>query len=74
MKTTVRRVAGRLADAFREMNEAQQLMFALRTAMDRYVPNPSAAPDTYEEFLARTSGALLHEPPARKRAGRARRD
>lgn len=74
MKTTVRRAAGKLADVVREMHEAQQLMFALRTSMDRYVENPHAAPDTYDEFLARTSGILLHEPPARRRTGKARRD
>jgi hypothetical protein len=67
MMTTVRRVVSKLADAVREMNEAQRLMLALRLAPDRYVENPHAAPDTYGEFLARTSGALLHEPPARKR-------
>ena len=72
MKTTVRRVAGKLADAVREMNEAQRLTLVLRTATDRYLENPDAAPDTYGEFLARTSGALLHEPPARKRARKAR--
>jgi hypothetical protein len=55
------------------MNEAQRLMFVLRTATDRYTANPGAAPDTYQEFLARTSGALLHEPPARKRARKTRR-
>jgi hypothetical protein len=73
MKTTARQVAGKLADAVHEMNEAQRLMLALRTATDRYVEHPGAAPDTYQEFLARTSGALLHEPPARKRVRRARR-
>ena len=73
MRTTVRRVAGKLADAVHEMNEAQRLMMVLRTAPDRYVENPGAAPDTYEEFLARTSGALLHEPAARKRVRRAGR-
>jgi hypothetical protein len=73
MKTRARRVAGKLADAVHEMNEAQRLMLALRTATDRYEANPGAAPDTYHEFLARTSGALLHEPPARKRIRRARR-
>jgi hypothetical protein len=67
MKTTMRRVAGKLADAVHEMNEAQRLMLVLRTATDRYTVNPGAAPDTYAEFLARTSGALLHEPSARKR-------
>ncbi len=74
MKTTVRRVAGKLADAVREMHEAQRLTLVLRTATDRYVENPGAAPDTYGEFLARTSGVLLHEPPARKRIRKAQRD
>jgi hypothetical protein len=73
MKTTVRRVAGKLADVVHEMNEAQRLLLVLRTATDRYVENPGAAPDTYQEFLARTSGALLHEPPARRRGRKARR-
>ena len=74
MKATVRRVAGKLADTVREMNEAQRLMLVMRTATDRYVQGPQAAPDTYDEFLARTSGLLLHEPPARKRTRKARRD
>jgi hypothetical protein len=73
MKTTMRRVAGKLADAVHEMNEAQRLMLALRTAPDRHIERPGAAPDTYEEFLLRTSGALLHEPSARKRSRRAAR-
>jgi hypothetical protein len=72
MNTTVRRVAGKLADAVREMHEAQQRMMVLQTAMDRHVRNPGAAPETYAEFLARTSGVLLHEPPARKRTRKAR--
>jgi hypothetical protein len=74
MKTALRRVAGKLADAVREMNEAQRLMLVLRTATDRYIENPGLAPDTYDEFVHRTSGVLLHEPPARKRIRKARRD
>ena len=70
MNATVRRVAGGLAGAVRAMNEAQRRMLVLRTAPDRYIQNP-AAPDTYHEFLARTSGVLLHEPPARKRGRKA---
>jgi hypothetical protein len=73
MKTAVRRAAGKLADIVREMNDAQRLMLVLRTATDRYVENPHAAPDTYDEFLIRTSGVLRHEPPARKRARKTRR-
>ncbi len=72
MKAAMWRVADKLAGAIHEMNEAQRLMLALRTATDRYEANPNAAPDTYHEFLARTSGALLHEPSARKRAGKPR--
>ena len=74
MRATVRRVAGKVADTVREMNEAQRLMLVMRTATDRYIERPHAAPDTYDEFLARTSGALRHEPPARKRTRKARRD
>jgi hypothetical protein len=73
MKTAVRRAADRLTDVVREMNEAQRLMLALRTGVDRWAENPDAAPDTYEEFLARTSGVLLHEAPARKRMKTGRR-
>lgn len=73
MRKTVRRAAGKLADTIREMNEAQRLMLVLHNATDRYVENPGAAPETYDEFLARTSGMLLHEPSARKRIRRGRR-
>jgi hypothetical protein len=67
MKSTVRRAAGKLADAVREMHEAQRLMLVLQNAPDRYREDPGAAPHTYDEFLARTSGPLLHEPSARRR-------
>lgn len=73
MMTTVSRVAGKVAGTVREMNEAQQLMLAIKTGGDRYVEDRDAMPDSYEEFLFRTSGALRHEPSARKRARRARR-
>jgi hypothetical protein len=72
MKSTMRRAAGKLADTVREMNEAQRLMLVLRNAPDRYIRD-RGAPDTYEEFLFRTSGALLHEPSARRRDRLARR-
>ena len=45
-------------------------MMAVSTAPDRYTARPDAAPDTYAEFLFRTSGLLLHEPSARARARR----
>ncbi len=74
MRTAVRRVAVKLMDTLREMNEAQRLVLVWRTATDGYRQNPDAAPDTYGEFLVRTAGVLRHEPPARKRQRHARRD
>jgi hypothetical protein len=59
------RMAGRVAAAIAEMNEAQRRMTMLRASLDRYPFQPDEPPDTYDEFLARTSGLLRHEPPAR---------
>jgi hypothetical protein len=73
MKSALQRAVGKVADAVREMNEAQRLMLVLRTGTEMYAENPDAAPDTYEEFLVRTSGVLLPEPSARKRARKAAR-
>lgn len=73
MKAAVRRAVDAVAGIVHEMNEAQRLGVVLRTAVDRYVPNPDAVPDTYAEFLVRTSGVLLHEPSARQRERRSRR-
>ena len=52
---------------FAECAYAQRRMTQLRLAPDRYVLGPSAAPDTYAEFLYRTSGPVRHEPSARDR-------
>lgn len=68
----LRRAAGKVAATFREMNEAQRRAFALRTAPDRYLPESGKPPDTYAEFLMRTSGVLLHERSARARERRGR--
>jgi len=46
---------------------AQRRMAILRTAPDRQARCPDVAPDTYAEFLFRSSGVLLREPPARAR-------
>lgn len=69
----LRQLAGRLAAVLREMDEAQRRMLVVRTALDRYMENPDEAPDTYAEFLMRTSGALVREPSARVRQERVRR-
>ena len=63
--TFVRQLLGWIASSFAELTDAQRKM----TAPDRYVFRNAAPPDTYEEFLFRTSGSLRHEPPARKRVG-----
>jgi hypothetical protein len=63
----LRRAARRVAAVVAEMNEAQRRMAVLRTAPDRYLFDPNEPPATYDEFLARTSGRLLHEPTAAER-------
>jgi len=62
------RFARRVADVISDCNEAQRRMVALWLAPDRYVADPDHAPDTYAEFLYRTSGWLRHEPAACDRA------
>jgi hypothetical protein len=66
--TRLRRFGRRVREIFAECAHAQRRLAELTTSPDRYVFNPHAAPDTYEEFLYRTSGLLRHEPPARPRA------
>jgi hypothetical protein len=61
-------IVRRIAAVIRECGDAQRRMAAIRTSPDRYAARPDAAPDTYAEFLFRTSGVLLHEPSARDRA------
>ena len=68
MKTAqLRRLFGKVAAVVSEMNEANRRMIILRAAPDRYLLNSDEGPATYHEFLARTSGPLLHEPAARRR-------
>lgn len=63
----LRRMARRVAATVAEMNDAQRRLLVLRSAPDRYLIAPDDPPETYSEFLARTSGPLLHEPSARLR-------
>jgi hypothetical protein len=65
-------VARRISQIISECNEAQRRLTIRRLAYDPNLPEPDVAPDTYAEFLLRTSGPLLREPSARQRlAGRA---
>jgi len=72
----VRRAARAVAATVAECNRAQRRMTELRFNADRFPLDGGAQPpDTYAEFLFRTSGLLAHEPPADKRfsGGQARR-
>jgi hypothetical protein len=64
----LRRLARKLRAAIAEYNDATHLMTELTTAPDHYVLRPRTVPDTYAEFLYRTSGPLAHEPSASARA------
>jgi hypothetical protein len=65
MNGRLRSLPGRFAAVVAGMNEAQYRVSVLRSAPDRYLLRPDEPPDTYAEFLARTSGPLLREPLAR---------
>ena len=62
------RLGRRVADLVAECQYAQRRMSALRTNPDIYGRDGNKAPDTYAEFLFRTSGARPHEPAAAGRA------
>jgi hypothetical protein len=57
----------KIAAVIGECQYAQRRMAVLRTAPDLQAIRPNAAPDSYAEFLFRTSGVLLREPSARAR-------
>lgn len=68
MRYTLRSLARRLGAVVAECNYAQRRVTELATSPDGYLAEPNRAPDTYREFLMRTSGLLMHEPPAARRA------
>jgi hypothetical protein len=59
--STITRVARRVRAALSEMNYANTLMLSYG------LEQSDRAPDTYAEFLLRTSVTTVHEPPARCR-------
>jgi hypothetical protein len=61
------RAARRFGSVIAEVHRQQQRLTKIYQSTDHYLPNSDAAPATYSEFLARTRGALLHEPSARAR-------
>jgi hypothetical protein len=62
------RIARRAARIAAECNYAQRRLTQLRLSLDSHVYDVRQVPDSYREFLQRTSGALRHEPSARDRA------
>jgi len=62
------RTAFAVLGVIEEMNDAQRRAARARMAYDQVLPNPAQAPDSYQEFLLRTSGPARHEPTARQRA------
>jgi len=69
----IQRITRTIAGIVEECNYAQRRLLELRMDPQRYVFASWDAPDTYADFLARTSGPLLHEPSAADRAVRPRR-
>ncbi|MGN6794820.1 MAG: hypothetical protein ACTHJW_20730 [Streptosporangiaceae bacterium] len=67
----VARLSVRLTQFMSELGYWQRRSAILSLAPDRYLAHPDRAPDTFSEFMARTSGPLLREPSCKARlAGR----
>ena len=62
------RLGKRIANIVAECDYAQRRSFAIMTNPDSYLTDRDHAPDTYAEFLFRTSGGLLHEAASSQRA------
>jgi hypothetical protein len=63
--STITRIARRVRAVLSEMNYASTRATALM--LSNGLEQSDRAPDTYAEFLLRTSVTPLHEPPARCR-------
>jgi hypothetical protein len=61
------RFGKRIASIVAECDYAQRRSFAIMTSPDSYLMDRDQAPDTYAEFLFRTSGGLLHESASGQR-------
>jgi hypothetical protein len=70
MKRFLRALARRVGAVVAECNYAQRRITVLQSNPDLYLVAPDEAPDSYQEFLLRTTGPLDHEPSAAARCGR----
>jgi len=68
LTTGLVRFGQRITSIVAECNYAQRRVFAVMTSPDHYVTERDKAPDTYVEFLFRTSGGLMDEPARAQRA------
>jgi hypothetical protein len=68
LTTGLVRFGRRIASIVAECNYAQRRVFAIMTSPDNYVTERDKAPDTYAEFLFRTSGGLMDEPACAQRS------
>jgi hypothetical protein len=66
--TVLIRVARRIAAIHGEISYAQRRVDAMRTSPDLYLADPGKMPETYAEFLFRTSGVLVSERIAMRAA------
>ena len=64
------KAARRVGAVLAECHEARRRTVALALAPDRQLAKPDEPPETYAEFLFRTSAPLAHEPAARHRSTR----
>jgi hypothetical protein len=65
------RFISRMTMSMVELNRVQRRVTVLFLVQDRHLPQPNQPPETYAEFLIRTSGPMLHESSAKSRlAGR----
>lgn len=71
MPSGLRKVARKIASVVAECNWAQRRLAELRMDPERYVLT-GRPPETFAEFLMRTSGPLRHEPPASQRGAGSR--
>lgn len=67
---TTNNLLRRLTNTIREMNDGVRLSTEFR--LSRGLGFRDEAPDTYAEFLLRTSGTPTHEPSAARRRARGR--
>jgi hypothetical protein len=63
----IRQFANTVSSVLADWAYAQRRVIELRLSPDQNVFHPGGPPQTYAEFLYRTSGVRRHEPPARDR-------